>query len=523
MMALDQKLDRAAADVRQLVEDLDVPPLEKPRISWVLAVAAAMVVAVVAFVLLRVTADEADVIEPSPNTVPVPTTTFPPTTVPPGPDSAPVIVPSQEEPFNVETAIGTWTWTPIDVWSQYPPLPEVFVDGTYLSADGNDLLVSDDGLSWVTVGGEPPWGLGIAPRENAHLFARLFADGDAVYAAAEAVTPSMFRTKLFRYDAGSAEFLRGDSWTEIVVPEVTAPEVEGLALVTVWPSIDVFDNTVIVVFDSYEQSLFGAEEGQGRLTEPYGLTAASPIEGGLIEILDTETNALVALIGVEVVDGEPPRIEFRDLETDGLVHAVEATLPGLTPEQLVEAILNQEPVYRAVFVSTDEGGFEEISVPWRGDVHITSINGELLALDGIDLWSSSDGLSWSRVATTGLELQTDTRPLSSGGERVFLPAIVGGDVIPYTTSNGRDWQVVDDLRGVDLQRVESTSFGWFAVAEGFGVPLSIFVSEDGLAWQDAGSLPSDSCEVSYVSEAIFANCFEEDGSFARWTATLDTG
>jgi len=46
MMTLDQKLDQAVADVRQLVEDLDVPPFEKPRTSWVLALAAALVVVV---------------------------------------------------------------------------------------------------------------------------------------------------------------------------------------------------------------------------------------------------------------------------------------------------------------------------------------------------------------------------------------------------------------------------------------------------------------------------------------------
>ena len=92
-------------------------------------------------------------------------------------------------------------------------------------------------------------------------------------------------------------------------------------------------------------------------------------------------------------------------------------------------------------------------------------------------------------------------------------------VLSLTSTDGRAWQPVQDLGGLDLQSVEPVTFGWFAVAGGhFGVPLSTHVSSDGVTWQDIGA-PAESCEVAYLGGTIFANCYEQDGSVHRWTAT----
>ena len=527
-----------------MVERIGIPPVRplqdwavKPAVpAWVRAVVAAVVtiiVGVVVIVLLRATDQQADVIEPAPTTGPIPTTTAPPTAVPVQP-TTPIeppsgIVPATliptgfppasvvieaaiTEPFSVASPVGTWTWTPIDVWNAQPPLPEALIDGVYLTERNT---ASPDGLDLSYLFG---------PTAEHHLV----TDGETLYAFTDRLP---LGPSLWRYDSGS--------WVEIPLPDGIHPVIDG---VKVFPSFDVhvIGSTLILLpfpeLEAWEFDLLGANDVSPLAQHPLyaGINLGDLVYNPAIDRIEIghhdDGAPIVATITVEIV-GET--IEFRDELTGELLHTVNDNVLHLTTEELREAILTRDLLTLvsipadAIFVSTDGGPFEQSTLADMGvdrfglDRLNVDLNDVLLALtESGELRRSSDGLTWEKVETN-LPAVPVFAGLSGGGDRVFLIT----DELVWTTTDGEAWKPVD-IPGDHIElRIALAPFGWFATDGGFWSPSAhVYVSPDGINWQELEA-PTDLCRAELAGETIFAyTCLDIDFYTAtRWVATVETG
>ena len=533
-----------------MVERIGTPPvwpIQERRIrravpGWVWAAAAAaatiIVGGVLGLILARPSDQPADVIQPAPTTVPAtPTTTSPPTTVPGSttlppppasssvpattvpsgfPDESVVIGPAAADPFSVGSVVGTWTWAPADVWNEFPPLPDAFIDGLYLANSGN--LAAQDGLDWSSLFGPT----------RAH---GLTTGGSSLYASSHGQDAGRgLGLSLWRYESGS--------WIEVRLPDAFDVEIEGLTLA---PSliVELAGSSVLVSLEDevlgWYFDLFHSDDSP--FASYYGQDAVSPEYDRAQDVLVIphhdfgETGEIVATVTVEIVADRTPRIEFRDTATGDVVHTVAADVPGLTPAEVREAILARDLESLigvdpdTVFISTDGGAFQEIGLPspiaggrFGERRQIASLNGDLLALleDG-ELWRSPDGRSWTQIEPSGVDLSPDAM-LLGGNDRIFLVADRA-----WTSTDGETWEVSDGLFDEGSLRIDRAPFGWMAVEGGpFGSPVTLLVSPDGLGWQTVDA-PGDLCWAEFAGETIFGvSCNEDRTLFTRWTARLDT-
>ena len=120
------------------------------------------------------------------------------------------------------------------------------------------------------------------------------------------------------------------AWIEMPIPEVVVPDVEGLALTPTLGSVRVADSAVLVTVVLRNESIF--DPGFSPFIAYYGqnIDVVGTADFGPLEVHVDGAEEVAATITVEVVDGQPPIIEFRDSDSNELVHTVQATLPGMT-------------------------------------------------------------------------------------------------------------------------------------------------------------------------------------------------
>jgi hypothetical protein len=235
-----------------------------------------------------------------------------------------------------------------------------------------------------------------------------------------------------------------------------------------------------------------------------------------------------ASLAVELVDGDRPVIEFRDLESGELVHVVDATLPGWSAEELLFAVRgwggldlsfvvgqgSQTSLVRPPWPMSEEWSGELVV---SGDRYYTTSYqlGDDFSAMALHLWRSSDGLAWESV-----ELPTDfPRPLESAsiaagvyGLGIWVTDHPAGDESVWLSEHGTDWAKAD-LGSQPAARISGTDFGWFLDS---GV-----ASGDGANWEriELPPLPDDP-PIGYLHGFLVRGPAEVEGRYETWFGKL---
>jgi hypothetical protein len=522
---LDSALDPVTADeIYRRAEGLDVAVLPPPRLRWtplrvVLAAAAIALLLFLPILLLRDSTEPPVVDDPVTTTVAVTSTSVPVTTTP--------SVAGAEDVFLSETSLGTIEWTRVESDRRINPIAssDGLIQAVEEDSDYNVVgyLQSNDGITWepttepeispwsyVSVGEETlatvsSGGLGGAFGSSSRRVFHRSWDGDPEADAA-----------LFRQQASE--------WVQVPLPPTRPGPVPGLEIQG--PSF---------------QGVAGRDGSNwvaalGYLVQvPWGDVYAGeswPIWNESLQLLEIfppsdlsfpPASEPLATLKVEVVGST---IEFRDAETGELVHTVEATLPGWTPEELL-AGLRGWGLFDVSFVVCRDGELSVVRPPWpmseewiengvvessgRYYTH-TLTPAENYTASAIHLWESADGLNWNKVDLPQLhDGPIDYVTLSGSGDRLFMVVdLMGGPETVWTSTDARDWQEVD-AQGIPFIQTERTEFGWLSSFSG------IAISGDGLAWERV-DLPGNPAEPSviYLDGLFFLGPTRDTAPFVTW-------
>jgi hypothetical protein len=237
---------------------------------------------------------------------------------------------------------------------------------------------------------------------------------------------------------------------------------------------------------------------------------------------------LAGSLSVELATGDPPTIEFRDIESGELVHVVEATLPGWEAEDLLRAVRGWGGLDLS-FVVGHDGQTSVVRPPWPmseewadqivvsdGWYYTMSYSiGDDFSAQDLHLWRSRDGLDWELV-----ELPADfPRPLDwafidAGAEGLGLSVhdFPAGFESVWLTKTGDDW-IRADLEGLPTGLIHATDFGWFLES---GV-----VSDDGVTWELLEApMPGYDPPIGSLHGLLYRGPSEVDGRFVTWFGRL---
>ncbi len=537
---LDSALDPVTAnEIYRRAEWLDVAVLTPSRRRWTplrvaLAAAAVALLLFVPILLLRDSTEPPVVDDPVTTTVAVTSTSVPATTTP--------SVTGAEDVFLSETSLGTIEWTRVESDSRIHPsgIVDGLIQAVQYDSEFNVVgyLQSSDGITWEPAG-EPE----ISPWSYVPVGEETLAAVSPLVSAGTRMGPASARQVLSRDwqedPEANATVLRQEDtgWVQIPLPatepgpisglEILGPEIQGMAgtdgsnwvaptmffvrvpwadVYGTFPNIDPTDSNPIGPWPMWNEDL------------------------QVLEIFrpgDPFTSDPLASLTVEVVGGDPAAIEFRDAETGDLVHTVEATLPGWSPEEMLAGVRGWG-LFDVSFVVSNDGELSVVRPPWpmgdewsengivesSGRYYTNTLTlGENYSATAIHLWESEDGLVWNAVDLPQLHDGTfDYVDLAGGGGRLFMVVHDGTGGSVWTSIDARDWQTVDV--GIDtlLFRPESTDFGW--LINGFD---SVSISGNGLTWEEL-ALPGDPAEpsVTYL-DGIFSTYPEGDTApFVTW-------
>jgi hypothetical protein len=444
---------------------------------------------------------------------------------------APSAATSEADTFVTSTSvIGTIEWTKVDLPQRITPAAQV--DGQLIGRDfENDTWwSSSDGTAWAQTARPEPDPLAFVAAGDSNI-ATFSPDGGSTM-----MGPASFRQVIARdsYDEpGDAAIMRRGpaGWTEVAIPGSEPPPVSGLVIHEPWfygtAALD--DSNWVAPILRFVEVPWAAILGlpappstaPDASPDPFGRppgathpgTDAWPIwdaatqrlnvfrsgEGPNAQLFDGTRRPIVSLI-VELVPGDPPTIEFRDAEDRTLVHSVPATLPGWTPEELLEA-LRGWGLEDVAFVVSSGGEIEVVRPPFPMAEEWTESMGSGIATafgryytmsltrgagytaERARLWESQDGATWIEVPLPDLypgPLNSVQLAARTDGLIILVDGADDGAVL-WQSADGRDFVQVD-VDPSDIGWVAATDFGWLVNAI-YGSWDRAVVSSDGRTWE----------------------------------------
>ena len=101
------------------------------------------------------------------------------------------------------------------------------------------------------------------------------------------------------------------------------------------------------------------------------------------------------------------------------------------------------------------------------------------------VWTSSDGQTWSRAATSGLPTDAEVRDVAGGGPGVIAVGREGGNAASWTSTDGRTWRQGPPsgaLAGARMLHIVTTSRRFIAVGTVSDGSGAAWTSPDGTSW-----------------------------------------
>jgi hypothetical protein len=319
--------------------------------------------------------------------------------------------------------------------------------------------------------------------------------------------PSSFRQVLHREwsdNPGDAAIYERDGagWTTVPLPALEPPAVPGLRTYSRWfdGAAALGDGEWIAPALHFVEVPWGDADGSYPFTHVEGTApVVDPwpmwnVGTKVLEIFAPGTiSGPIASLTVDLVEGDPPTIEYRDAATNELIHRVPATLPGWTPEALLRA-LRGWGLIDVSFMVSHAGVVSVIRPPWPMDEEwsrsITTANGRYythtltLGTDysatAIHVWESLDGLAWKRVDLSQFTQELDYATLAGGptGLVMVIHKIAAVREELWASTDGRDW-VRSAAELSVIGEPMSTSFGWVTARS----DRVAAISTDGRTWE----------------------------------------
>jgi hypothetical protein len=101
------------------------------------------------------------------------------------------------------------------------------------------------------------------------------------------------------------------------------------------------------------------------------------------------------------------------------------------------------------------------------------------------VWTSTDGRTWPRAATSGLPTDAEVRDVTTAGPGVIVVGREGGNAASWTSTDGRTWQQGPPsgaLAGARMLHIVATSRGFIAVGTVGDGSGAAWTSPDGTNW-----------------------------------------
>lgn len=463
------------------------------------------------------TVDEAPTVAPETTSVPYEST------VPPGSGEPPAL----PRPVSGETQrsiVGDITWTLLEGdASSVPRGPVIGVDGGYLGGihDGRTWR-SSDGLEWELVD------LGSDGVADQSVFGAFAFRGE---------TWAQTNDGLARWD--------GETFVPVALPGSPFVDLDGLSYAgrIVGAPVVLGDELVVpattflrvpwdVLFVDGARAEWAGDPQSIRIVD------TNPMDGPL---------PVLAILSADFVDGEPDRLEFRDVASDELVTTVEV-IAGVEPTDFLARVV--DGLHREVLIG-DADGFEAVEPPggWgvpggltgdivpieggvlgvshRGYRTLTS-QGDQLAADGWEVWTSGDARSWTRLDLPSPSGSiVDIVDMASDGSTAILTISSRLDgfgqqsVESWMTDDGNRWEENDIGDGFASFGAAPAEFGWLVGDD----DLDIAVSPDGRAWQEVRfGFPDGSGGGGWtVGRTIFVTNSLEGSITALWVGRIADG
>lgn len=456
------------------------------------------------------------------------------------------------------TSLGTIEWTKVTTDARISPVDEL--DGQILGYDyeGDTWWSSQDAITWTR---EPAPELNSATyvQAGSTTLAMSSPDGYSVQ-----MGPISYRQVLSRnwYDyRGDAAIYRRDAstWIQLAIPSNEPAAIPGVTIHSPrFSGAAALDESNWIVPTLRFVEIPWAEILDTPPTaspSPDGLTEPLPVEPGqgppdsdALPIWNEQTQRLdifpsgnfdspVVSLKVTLVDGDPPTIEFRNVDGGKLIHKVPATLPGWSAEALMAA-LRGWGLDDIAFVVARRGEISVVRPPWPmgeewADQAIVTAFGKYYTISlplapgyaaaGVHLWESEDGAKWAELELPDLDVETLERADLTGGPNQLIMTARGmgqGSEVVWTSSNGRDWtQAAVDAS--DVIAPVSTTFGWL-MDGGYGTFDRAIISADGRDWETVKlpPLPGEPSMQYFNGLMIFGPEQGSDGKFVSWVGRL---
>lgn len=462
-----------------------------------------------------------------------------------------------------ETSLGTIDWTRI---TTIPPIRATRVIGDeilgYVPENQGDAPDSTYPLgpeSWWTLTDAPTWeradepdfgGAATFVEAGSQTLAIVSPDGYSVM-----MGPLSARQVIARFEVdnpGDAAVYRrvGAEWEAVPLPALASPAAQGLRISSArfegGAALD--EETWIVpikrsvtvpwgdIYGLFPYPNRQDPSGPDEMIEPWPTWDSASERLTIDEPGDDPfSGTSLASLTVELVDGDPPMIEFRDATTAELVHTVPATLAGWTPESLLIALRSWGFDDPSFLVHT--GGETRVIRPpwpageeWSDSTRIVTALGKYYAVShplgpdysvtAIHLWESTDGLEWVPVDLPQMPTASlDWVALAGKADGMVMSVFdTSGSASVWATTDGRDWERADTSR-VSTGVTEATDFGWLMNA--FDAAA---VSADGSAWEpiDVPPLPAEPL-VQYLNGTFIYGPELVDDQYVTWIGHLAGG
>jgi len=109
------------------------------------------------------------------------------------------------------------------------------------------------------------------------------------------------------------------------------------------------------------------------------------------------------------------------------------------------------------------------------------------------VWTSSDGRTWARAATSGLPTDAEVRDVTTAGLGVIAVGREGGNAASWTSTDGRAWHQAPAsgaLGGATMLHIVAMSHGFIAIGTASDGTGAAWTSPDGTSWTKLDLGPS---------------------------------